>query len=363
MFMFTPLKQQRDFGGYNIFLQKLAEDECIAYGKMTKFVPLIIKLHPIKADEIIVSNTVAEKEPVAKVDNKMVENFVNSITPESVNLQTEKITEENSMMPSTNEEQTTTAELSEVNVSQEETFITDTKEEIIEEAKEPQTASEDELAQALEDNEEEETEEPQTASEDELVQALEDDEEEETKEPQTASEDELAQALEDNEEEETEEPQTASEDELTQALEEIPEIDDEELSNDDLDMIENLSKPDEEVINPQQVPPQEPEINSVPDVQPIPAPQPQPAQVQTENPQMMENTTNPTVPVYPAEIPEEDKVNKAVFQQGDKVIHEEFGEGIVEKMIAYGDKELCSINFASVGRRLLNPEITEMRKI
>ena len=61
MFMFTPLKQQRDFGGYNIFLQKLAEDECIAYGKMTKFVPLIIKLHPIKADEIIVSNTVAEK--------------------------------------------------------------------------------------------------------------------------------------------------------------------------------------------------------------------------------------------------------------------------------------------------------------
>ena len=362
MFMFTPLKQQRDFGGYNIFLQKLAEDECIAYGKMTKFVPLIIKLHPIKADEIIVSNTVAEKEPVAKVDNKMVENFVNSITPESVNLQTEIITEENSMMPSTNEEQTTTAELSEVNVSQEETFITDTKEEIIEEAKEPQTASEDELVQALEDNEEEETEEPQTASEDELAQALEDDEEEETKEPQTASEDELAQALEDNEEE-TEEPQTASEDELTQALEEIPEIDDEELSNDDLDMIENLSKPDEEVINPQQVPPQEPEINSVPDVQPIPAPQPQPAQVQTANPQMMENTTNPTVPVYPAEIPEEDKVNKAVFQQGDKVIHEEFGEGIVEKMIAYGDKELCSINFASVGRRLLNPEITEMRKI
>ncbi len=45
------------------------------------------------------------------------------------------------------------------------------------------------------------------------------------------------------------------------------------------------------------------------------------------------------------------------------MFHEEFGEGVVEKMINYGDKELCSINFASVGRRLLNPEVTELRKI
>ena len=44
-------------------------------------------------------------------------------------------------------------------------------------------------------------------------------------------------------------------------------------------------------------------------------------------------------------------------------MHDEFGEGVVEKLINYGDKVLCSINFASVGRRLLNPEISEMRKI
>ena len=77
----------------------------------------------------------------------------------------------------------------------------------------------------------------------------------------------------------------------------------------------------------------------------------------------MENSKNPTVPVYSADIPDEDRVSAVKFQQGDKVIHDEFGEGVVEKMIAYGDKELCSINFGSVGRRLLNPEITEMRKI
>ena len=111
----------------------------------------------------------------------------------------------------------------------------------------------------------------------------------------------------------------------------------------------------------QQAPPQ-PQPQVAP--QPIPAPQPaQPKQPQQITPDMMENSKNPTVPVYSADIPDEDRVNRVKFQQGDRVLHEEFGEGVVEKMIAYGDKELCSINFGSVGRRLLNPEITEMRKI
>ena len=54
MIMFTPMKQQEDFGAYNIFLNKLAEDEFILYGKSTKFVPLIIKLDEIEMiDEIM----------------------------------------------------------------------------------------------------------------------------------------------------------------------------------------------------------------------------------------------------------------------------------------------------------------------
>ena len=53
MFMFTPIKQQSDFGIYNIFLNRLAEDEFILYGKSTKFTPIIIKLEELQVDEIM----------------------------------------------------------------------------------------------------------------------------------------------------------------------------------------------------------------------------------------------------------------------------------------------------------------------
>ena len=67
----------------------------------------------------------------------------------------------------------------------------------------------------------------------------------------------------------------------------------------------------------------------------------------------------PVVPVYPAETP----VTNQTFEQGDHVSHPKYGEGIVEKMIKYGNKTLCSINFVNVGRRLLDPAISEITKL
>ena len=390
MFMFTPLKQQRDFGGYNIFLQKLAEDECIAYGKMTKFVPLIVKLHQLRPDEVqIVPQTIAQPvqpqpvvepsvqtiQPAEKVDNTMVENFVNSITPESVNLQTTQAVEPVVTEPVVEETPMEAQPIVEEVIK--ETIVEQpvemANEVVVEEvSQEPAQAPVEEISieeapQAVE----EEVVEPQNDNSilEELAVSDEEEEEDDDIDEDEYASDELL-----------EEPQTASEEELTQALNEVPDIeDDEELSDDDLDMIEELSKPEEEQVaaapapasqpapQPQVAPqpvqqqaPQQPQVAP----QPIPAPQPaQPKQPQQITPDMMENSKNPTVPVYSADIPDEDRVNRVKFQQGDRVLHEEFGEGVVEKMIAYGDKELCSINFGSVGRRLLNPEITEMRKI
>lgn len=305
MFMFTPLKQQKDFGGYNIFLQKLAEDEYIAYGKMTKFVPLIVKLHPIKSDEIVVTQPTVQpvEQPAAQ--------------PEQIVAEPEPVVEEP---------------------------IEEVEEPVIEEETVMESVEETPVEEEIEDIVEEPIVEEPVVEETLVEEEVEEDEEEE-------------------------EPQTASEEELTQALNEVPDLeeDEEELSDDDLDMIEELSNAEEpEQIESPVVEPvaeQEPVISEPVEEQPIPSPQPEPIPApQPERPPVMENK-NPTVPVYSAEIPEEDKVGGVVLQQGDRVLHEEFGEGIVEKMINYGDKELCSINFASVGRRLLNPEITEMRKI
>lgn len=74
------------------------------------------------------------------------------------------------------------------------------------------------------------------------------------------------------------------------------------------------------------------------------------------------NSSTPIVPVYDAEIPEEDIVVSDPIQQGDNVLHAKYGYGVVEKMIKYGNKTLFSINFDNVGRRLLDPTLTELKK-
>ena len=79
-----------------------------------------------------------------------------------------------------------------------------------------------------------------------------------------------------------------------------------------------------------------------------------------EDPYVAEQT--PVVPVYPAD--ENSAVdNESEFEQGDSVTHPRYGRGVVEKIIKYGNKTLCSISFENVGRRLLDPSISELTKI
>ena len=63
------------------------------------------------------------------------------------------------------------------------------------------------------------------------------------------------------------------------------------------------------------------------------------------------SASTPIVPVYDADIPQEDLVMSDPIQQGDTVTHAKYGSGVVEKMIKYGNKTLFSINFDNIGRR------------
>ena len=74
------------------------------------------------------------------------------------------------------------------------------------------------------------------------------------------------------------------------------------------------------------------------------------------------SSSTPIVPVYDADIPQEDLVMSDPIQQGDTVTHAKYGSGVVEKMIKYGNKTLFSINFDNIGRRLLDPTLTEIEK-
>lgn len=75
------------------------------------------------------------------------------------------------------------------------------------------------------------------------------------------------------------------------------------------------------------------------------------------------SSSTPIVPVYEADIPEEDMVVSDPIQQGDAVRHAKYGNGVVEKMIKYGSKTLFAINFENLGRRLLDPTLTEIKRI
>ena len=67
------------------------------------------------------------------------------------------------------------------------------------------------------------------------------------------------------------------------------------------------------------------------------------------------------LPVYPAE--DVTSQDAPAFEQGDMVSHPKYGKGVIEKLIKYGNKTLCSISFENVGRRLLDPAMSELEKV
>ncbi len=128
------------------------------------------------------------------------------------------------------------------------------------------------------------------------------------------------------------------------------------ISDSDLDLIDELNSDSDDVL----IEDYSDDILEQPQESIIPEKQPAAA-----NQEILEkrDINTPIVPVYDADIPQEDLVISDSIQQGDSVVHAKYGNGIVEKMIKYGTKTLYSINFENIGRRLLDPTLTEIKKI
>ena len=118
--------------------------------------------------------------------------------------------------------------------------------------------------------------------------------------------------------------------------EDFPQYDEssEQLTEEDLDFIENTN---ESSIQNEEV------IDDFPDVDEQEAP--------------------PMVPVYDPSDEEEIVDENIGYKAGDKISHPRYGLGTVEKIIKYGNKTLCSIDFENVGRRLLDPSISDFEKV
>lgn len=144
------------------------------------------------------------------------------------------------------------------------------------------------------------------------------------------------------------------------------EVQEDDLTEDDLDFIEDLHIVEDA---PVEAPSFEPEIveqkqSSYENIEIVEQPaagyQEEIAEPQQEEILPVQMASTPIVPIYSADI--EPQVEAQPLQQGEVVTHPKYGRGTVEKLITYGTKTLCSINFDNVGRRLLDPTLSELTK-
>lgn len=313
---FAPQDMQHDFAAYNTFLNKLNIGECIVYGKLTQGVPFIIDMTDLNLD-LTKDDVLGDKYQFVPVPEN-----VEMMATEDVELSK---TLENADIP--NAEDSSTLEAEEFETEAVEPEFIETPEEYIEQ-EEP----------VVESVEEEEFDQPIVQSEE--IEFAQEAEEQEEEVPNSAIVEPIANIF-----EETEELPEEDFSEFPE-FEELPEEDSFEteagLTEDDLDFIEDNHFEEEAL--PENLDMAEDDYVEEP-------------YIQEENSQM--------VPVYPAQdqSPVNETDEEIEFAQGDSVTHPRYGRGVVEKIIKYGNKTLCSISFENVGRRLLDPSISEFTKL
>lgn len=417
LILFTPQTLQHDFAAYNTFLNKLNTDEFIIYGAHTQNIPLIVELDELELDtqndddetesekdieEIPSSNVVPMPAPVQNTAPQ--ENVTVTPEPEIQEEENFKAPEVeypdlgfDNETPSSNEAPTVDfPETETLNVTEEQPEENFTQIELPETFEEPeieevQQEEPEEDIQKNFDNEisqepiEEEVFMPETdipqveINEDLSEQAIiEDSNISETPAEYTSQATEeqapIYNILDDNEidyqdaepevlplepeidysvedidiEENYQEPQPYDENEamIEQAAKDVDKLIYEKLPNEDV-TLDDLSDLQSDELT-------EDDLNLIGDLASDNGITPEPElEYNEEQP--------PVVPIYNAEDIEPQEQQS--LEPGDRVSSPKYGEGVVEKMIKYGNKMLCSIEFPNIGRRLLDPAMTEIKKL
>lgn len=416
LILFTPQTLQHDFAAYNTFLNKLNTDEFIIYGAHTQNIPLIVELDELELntqndddetesekdiEEIPSSNVVPMPAPVQNTAPQ--ENVTVTPEPEIQEEETFKAPEVeypdlgfDNETPSSNETPTVdfpetetlnvTEEQPEENFTQielpetfeepeieevqqeepeediQENFDNEISQEPIEEVFMPETdipqveINEDLSEQAIiEDSNISETPAEYTSQATEeqapIYNILDDNEiDYQDAEPEVLPlEPEIDYSVEDIDiEENYQEPQPYDENEamIEQAAKDVDKLIYEKLPNEDV-TLDDLSDLQSDELT-------EDDLNLIGDLASDNGITPEPElEYNEEQP--------PVVPIYNAEDIEPQEQQS--LEPGDRVSSPKYGEGVVEKMIKYGNKMLCSIEFPNIGRRLLDPAMTEIKKL
>lgn len=305
LILFAPIQQQDDFASYNTFLNKLNTKEFIVYGQSTHHLPLIVKLEETKEQ-------VVEPEQPQNLAQKDAQEEL------SIDEQIKRDVDTIYTAPKTSEVIYDT-EIQEI--FEENNFTTD-----LQNIDEDELELSQELTQDMSEN---------FDTQDDMEKI-----ESNTEEYADYTEEDLD--FLDNigiAEENPEIEEFSAESEEINEAEEIEEIKsgEQETEEASLEEFEETTAPSQSFAAHLEVP-EPPEVDILP----------------------ASMSATPIVPVYSAEI--EPQVQSDELEQGDIVTHAKYGKGTVEKLIKYGSKTLCSINFDNVGRRLLDPALAEIKK-
>lgn len=356
--LFAPLTLQHDFAAYNTFLNKLNSDEYIIYGAHTQNIPLIIELDEIDLEQY--------KEPPAEEEKPNEEAAVVPM-PETQAKDDDRTsntseTEQEQIIEEKDDETVSNVIKSVSNIFEEEEeniTVENIITEAVNEADKPEIISIDDNIQIVEDAQENEPvikELPineQIITEEPVIEEV--DEQEEIYEPQTSVvEPEIDYSVADIDIEpdfQVQEPQIIenNDDIVEQIAQDVDKALYEKLPEEEtnLDELETLAA--DELT--------EDDLNLIDDITSNVSED----NLEIELPDFSEEEPVPVVPIYPAEDIEPATVQ--TLEPGDKVSTPKYGQGVVEKMIKYGNKTLCSIEFPNIGRRLLDPAMTEITKL
>lgn len=330
--IFAPENVQHEFAAYNTFLNKLNLGECIVYGKLTQGVPFIVEMSDLDLD-LTKDDVLGDKYQFVPVQEN-----VEMMATEDVELSK---TLDNTLIPTQLPEVEAVPETSQIDVE-------DTPVDVSVEKQGIEEIPQEELPEEDVSSVDEEVLSPEGDVLVEYPDVPQDDFEDVATTPSKIVEpvanllgDDLAEGdLEASEFPPQEDDDLGFEDVVDLSGEDSGE-DIPDLTEDDLDFIEDNSVASQE------------EVEDV-------ISEPMQGESYVEDPYIEEQT--PVVPVYPAQdMPIAD--DDFQFSQGDAVTHPRYGRGVIEKIIKYGNKTLCSISFENVGRRLLDPSISEFTKL
>lgn len=336
LILFRPLEQQKSFATYNSFLTKLSQKEFIVSGEGTYYTPLIIKDIP---ENIEVYENIPKQEEINTVQSEVLplqqeENETIITKPEAVTVEDIPQTEEIELLDA-GEELLPLEEID--NLEEEPNEIKN----IFDESLENEIAKDvDEMFFA---NTQQETQ-PQP-EETEFTQVQQEPTESDIENTLSESDLELLDDI-NVQAQEPEISKTGDETSELLQLEDPPE--DEILHNNQEDGLQLDNDLNELALSE--------DLPELPDADDLITDVTTTEQSHTDEPPS-------GVPVYSAEPEETNSDDSIKISEGNMVYHEKYGRGVVEELFNYGKRTLCSIQFDNVGRRLLDPNLAELKQM